>query len=238
LDINYIKKGNGETFVFLLHGWASSCEVYNNIIPVIAAKYTVIAADLPGMGKTPEPSSPWNVTDYAKWFEKFIKSFGAENIILFGHSFGGRVIIKLTSFTDINIEKIVLIDSAGIKPKKTFKAKVKQRMFKIAKHLLPKKKVDEMRKKMSSQDYNNASPLMKQVLIKTVNEDLTHHLPEIKAETLLFWGENDTATPLSDGQLMEKLIPNAGLVKVKGGHFSFLEQSYTFTQVIKSFLKL
>ncbi|MDR0919292.1 MAG: alpha/beta hydrolase [Oscillospiraceae bacterium] len=238
LKVNYIKQGNGDIFVFLLHGWGSSLDVYNNIIPVISDKYSVVAVDLPGMGKSEEPPFAWNVEDYAKWFESFVKGFNPEKIILFGHSFGGRIIIKLTSFTDLNIKKIVLVDSAGIKPKKSFKAKCRQRCFKIAKRLLPQKKVEELRKKMSSVDYNNATPLMKQVLVKTVNEDLTHYLSNIKAETLLFWGENDTATPISDGELMEKLIPNAGLVKVKGGHFSFLEQSFTFQRVIKSFLEI
>ena len=52
---------------------------------------------------------------------------------------------------------------------------------------------------------------MRQCLVKAVNEDLTDHLPNIKADTLLIWGDMDTATPLSDGRLMEKLIPSAGL---------------------------
>ena len=78
---------------------------------------------------------------------------------------------------------------------------------------------------------------MRAILSKCVNEDLCHLMPRIKASTLLFWGENDTATPLSDAKRMEKLIPDAGLVTVAGaGHFSFLENPVLFERVLKSFL--
>ena len=52
-----------------------------------------------------------------------------------GHSFGGRIIIKLMSNLDnaFEVEKIVLLDSAGIKPKKKIKQQLKQRWFKICK---------------------------------------------------------------------------------------------------------
>lgn len=145
------------------------------------------------------------------------------------------------------ISKIVLVDSAGILPKKTFKQKVRQRFYKIGRRFLETRlmkklfptALDAFRKKMGSADYNAASPIMRQSLVLAVNEDLTSLLPKISAPTLLIWGDKDTATPLSDGQLMEKSIPDAGLVVLEGaGHFSFLEQPYVFQQVIKSFLKI
>ena len=77
---------------------------------------------------------------------------------------------------------------------------------------------------------------MKAVLSKVVGEDLRRVLPSIKAPTLLFWGTADTATPLSDALIMEKLIPDAGLVKVEGGtHFSFLEAPALYSSVLASF---
>ena len=80
---------------------------------------------------------------------------------------------------------------------------------------------------------------MRAILSKVVNEDLTPLLPKIKAPTLLFWGNMDTATPLSDAKKMEKLIPDAGLVVAHGtGHFSFLENPGLFTAVMKNFFKI
>ena len=92
---------------------------------------------------------------------------------------------------------------------------------------------------MGSEDYRNASPRMRECLVKTINEDLTSYLPSILCPTLLIWGENDTATPMGHAKIMEKLIPDAGLVVLKSaGHYSFLDQSYTFGRVLDSFLEI
>lgn len=73
---------------------------------------------------------------------------------------------------------------------------------------------------------------------KSVNEDLCHLMPSIKAPTLLLWGENDTATPLSDARKMERLIPDAAVVSFTGaGHYSFLDAPAQFAAVLRSFLK-
>lgn len=81
--------------------------------------------------------------------------------------------------------------------------------------------------------------MMRAILSKVVNEDLTPLLPKIKAPTLLFWGNLDTATPLSDAKTMEKQIPDAGLVIAHGtGHFSFLENAGLFASVMKNFFNI
>ena len=79
--------------------------------------------------------------------------------------------------------------------------------------------------------------MMRAILSKVVNEDLKSVMPKIACPTLLIWGANDTATPLADAKIMEKLIPDAGLVSFDGvGHYSFLENPYQFAAVLKSFL--
>ena len=98
-------------------------------------------------------------------------------------------------------------------------------------------RIEAMRARRGSSDYNNASPMRRAILSKVVNEDLMYCMPKISAPTLLIWGENDTATPLSDAKTMEKLIPNAGLVSFPGcGHYSFLDNPVQFTAVLRSFL--
>ena len=79
--------------------------------------------------------------------------------------------------------------------------------------------------------------MMRRILSKVVNEDLSDRLSLIKAPTLLIWGENDTATPLKDAKKMEQLIPDAGLVSFPGcGHYSFLDNPGQFAAVLRSFL--
>ena len=248
IKINYDVRGQGEP-VLLLHGWGANIKLFDNLMSLLAAKYQVFALDMPGFGESMEPPAPWCVDDYTDFVLKFIEEQGIKKATLLGHSFGGRVIIKMLSRGSLPFEplRVILVDAAGIKPKRKLKNVIKVRIFKMSKWVLalpPVKKLypdalEQLRKKNGSADYNAASPLMRQCLVRVVNEDLTHLLPNIKVPTLLVWGENDTDTPLKDGQLMEQLIPDAGLVTLKNvGHFSFLEQQFTFNRVIASFMKL
>ncbi|MBO4877542.1 MAG: alpha/beta hydrolase [Ruminococcus sp.] len=246
IKINYEQKGEGDLIV-LLHGWGSNIGLFANLIGLLSRKYKVVAMDMPGFGGSEEPPSAWEVGDYTQFVIDFLKDYPDKKIMFLGHSFGGRVIIKLNSRTDLpfEISKVILVDSAGILPPKSNKKSLRTYYYKAGKAILSTKlakllapdALEDFRKKMGSADYAAASPLMRQVLVKTVNEDLEPLLPNIKCPTLLVWGVNDTATPLSDGEKMEKLIPDAGLVKLENaGHYSFLEQQYTFNRVMCSFM--
>lgn len=248
LNLNYTQRGQGD-YVFLLHGWGASAALYEQLAQVIAEKYTVVCLDFPGFGGSDEPPRAWDVSDFAHLTRSFIQHFGCDRVILLGHSFGGRVIIKLANDNNLPflIEKIVLTGSAGILPKRTLAYHWKVKTYKLGKKITNISMVqklfpdllEKIKKKAGSADYANASERMRQCLVKAVNEDLAPLLPTITPPTLLIWGENDTATPLSDGQRMERLIPGAGLVVLKNaGHYAFLEQSFAFHQVIKSFLQI
>lgn len=248
IKVNYEIKGEGEP-VLLLHGWGSNIKLFDGLISLISKKYTAVALDMPGFGESEEPKEPWCVDDYVSFILKFINFLGFKKLILLGHSFGGRVIIKMMSKQNLpfDVSKIILTGSAGIKPKKTPKQKAKLFAYKITKGILnsaPIKKafpeaLENLRRKSGSADYNSATPTMRATLVRVVNEDLTHLLGAISAPTLLIWGKNDTATPICDGELMEKLIPGSGLVKIdNAGHYSFLEQPYVFGKVISSFLNI
>lgn len=248
IKINYEEKGEGDLIV-LLHGWGSNIKLFANLIELLAKKYKVVAMDMPGFGESAEPPSAWCVDDYVDFVLEFLKDYDTDKVMLLGHSFGGRVIIKLNSRENLpfSITKVILVDSAGIMSPKSNKKSFRTYYYKVGKAILSTGIVQKIapdalenfRKKMGSADYAAASPLMRQVLVKVVNEDLEYLLPNIKCPTLLVWGVNDTATPLSDGEKMEKLISDAGLVKLENaGHYSFLDQQYTFNRVMSSFMKL
>ena len=248
IRINYEQKGSGDLIV-LLHGWGSNIKLFSNLIDLLSKKYTVVAMDMPGFGESQEPPSAWCVDDYVDFVIKFLSDYDSKQVMLLGHSFGGRVIIKLNSRKDLpfTVSKVILVDSAGILPPKSNKKSWRTRKYKMGKAFLSTKimrklasnALEKLRVKYGSADYVAASPLMRQVLVKVVNEDLEPLLPNIKCPTLLIWGVNDTATPLSDGEKMEKLIPDAGLVKLENaGHYSFLEQQFLFNRVMCSFMKI
>ena len=175
-----------------------------------------------------------------------MRSFSA---ISMGHSFGGRVIIKLAGNEETHplpfeIEGIVLIDAAGIKAEQTPAQRKSVRRFKRLKkffaipavHWFAPDVIDEWLKNQGSADYRNASPIMKKAMVMAISEDLSDLLPHIKEDTLLIWGANDTATPLKDGKKMEALIPDSGLCVIENaGHFSFAEQPAVFAGIMANY---
>ncbi len=230
--------GDEGEYVLMLPGWAAKRSIYRSVADTISSGYRVILVDLPGFtGSTPEPPESWDVDGFTDFVIEFIKALKIKSLCLIGHSFGGRVIIKLMNRPDLpfEINKLVLIDAAGIRHN-TGTSGPKQQLFKLAKKVLSEKQQEKFRRSLGSNDYRNASPVMRQCLVKAVNEDLTDLIPNIKVETLLIWGTADTATPISDGETMEKLIKGSGLVRLEGaGHFSFLDSPVIFDRVMKSY---
>ncbi len=233
----------------MLQGWGTDLGVYDSVADAINEKYTFVQFDFPGFGGSDEPREAWNVDAYADFFCKFMEALGIRKATLIGHSYGGRVIIKLATRESLPFEitNIVLIDSAGVLPKRSFAQKMKIRRYKILKRILNLKLIyalfpeviDDWRSRQGSADYRNATPIMRQCLVMAVNEDLTELLPRIRQDTLLIWGDKDTATPISDGKLMEERIPNSGLAVLQGtGHFSFLEQPVLFRSIMRSYFQI
>ncbi len=243
MPLHYTVQGSGAPMI-VMHGWGCNHSTVASISEVGAHTHTVYTIDFPGFGLTPEPSEVWGVERYTSLIEKFAQRLGLENPVLLGHSFGGRVGILYASRN--KVAKLILVDAAGIKPRRKLSYYYKVYSFKLLKHLarvfLPAEKanafIERRRSGKGSADYNNASPRMRAILSKVVNEDLRHLLPVVTVPTLLIWGENDTATPLSDARLMDKLLPDSGLVSFAGcGHYSFLDNPRQFAAVLDSFLK-
>lgn len=246
LNINYIKKGTGKA-VLILPGWGTTINTYMTIINSISTYSTVYCLDMPGCGESEEPNTSWNLDNYVTFVIDFIRNQNIKELDLIGHSNGGRIIIKLMSQKnlDFNINKIILIGSAGIVHKKNLSQNLKIKVFKFCKKILELKPIKticpnlilKLQNSFGSEDYRNASPIMKQTLVQLINQDLRELLPNINVPTLLIWGENDTATPICDGEIMEKLIPDAGLIKVKNcTHYVFLERPAYVNKIISAFL--
>lgn len=244
--LHYTDSGRGAHTLILMHGWGCDHTTLASVERVaLACDYRVINVDFPGFGGSPEPAEVWGVERYTQLMEKFVDALSLTDYSLLGHSFGGRVGILFSS-RHPEVRKLVLVDAAGIKPRRSLKYYLKVYSFKLSKRLMylrygreeAERRLDVKRAKAGSSDYASASPMMRRILSKCVNEDLTSVLKDIKAPTLLIWGENDTATPLADARKMEALIPDAGLVSFAGcGHYSFLDNPQGFAAVLTSFLK-
>lgn len=242
IPLHYTVSGIGNPLI-IMHGWGCNHTTLASVEKTASATHTVYNVDFPGFGETPEPDSVWGVEEYTHLIEEMVTQLGLERPALLGHSFGGRVGILYASRNEV--DKLILVDAAGVKPVRPLKYYLKVYSFKLMKKWLQlihgKEKaasmIEAQRAKRGSADYNSASPKMRAILSKVVNEDLKSVMPQIKAPTLLIWGDNDTATPLKDAKIMERLIPDAGLVSFPAcGHYSFLDNPRQFAAVLSSFL--
>ena len=246
LKVNYVEKGQGDP-VLMLHGWGSSVLPFNNIIDLLSLKYRVIAPEFPGCGQSEVMKEPWTIADYCDFVLEFCKKLNIEKPILIGHSHGGRVIMKLVGEKMMTPPKIVLLDSAGLIPKKSFKTKLRIYTYKFVKNTLSLPIIrsfssgllEKAKSYFGSADYKAAPPVLQKTLVNVVNVDLRHLLSNFNCPTLLIWGENDTATPLRDAKIIESLIKDCGLCVIKGaGHFAFLDNPVQTAAILKSFFKI
>lgn len=238
LKCHYEKKGNKGKNVILLHGWGQNTKMMDYISEFLSKHFKVYNLDFPGFGESKEPSEAWGNEDYVEFLKEFVDKLKIKNPILIGHSFGCRVALYYAY--KYPVYKMVLTGAAGIRAKRTIKWYFKVYTYKLGKLLLkPFKNLSEkLKKNAGSEDYKNASPVMKGTLVKCVNFDITPYLKDIKPETLLVFGENDTATPLYMGKQMEKEMPNATLVTfADDDHFAYFHQGDRFNRVLDAFLK-
>ena len=260
----YECSGSGPA-VMLLHGWGCNHTFWTPIAQLLSQSYTVYNFDLPGFGQSDEPMAVWGVNEYVEMLEAFVREHCSEAdarseaaagsrpeagasaerplpaVSLVGHSYGGRMSILYASRNPV--ARIALVDAAGIRPRRTLGYYRRVYTYKFKRWLVLNifrrpDLFEQWRAHQGSADYKAASVRMKPIFSKVVNQDLKEFLPAIQAPVLLFWGEKDTATPLSDARLMQRLIPSdTRLVVIPGaGHFAaFIEGKKPFADEMKAF---
>ena len=235
-SVNYICYGNEKgKDIILLHGWGQNIEMMKYIGDRLSSDFHITILDFPGFGNSEEPKEAYSNDDYVEVVEELAKELKLKNPILIGHSFGGRIAIKYSSKKENNVSKVVLFGSPCIREQK--KLPLKTRIFKKIKKIPGLKWFAEIMKNyIGSRDYKAASPIMRQVLVKTVNEDLLENAKKITAPTLLIWGDNDTEAPLYLAQKLEKQMKDAALIVLPGTHYAYLENLDQVIRILNSFL--
>jgi pimeloyl-ACP methyl ester carboxylesterase len=241
IRVRYSSAGQGKP-ILLLHGWGTSLDMFAGLSGDLARIGRVVAFDFPGHGGSDMPPTTWTVDAFVGLTLDLMAELGIGRASILGHSFGGRVAIKLAASHPEAVDRLVLVDAAGVPPRRTLRRVLKRgasrfanalgRSFGRPGHAVRRRIVA----RIASTDYLNAGPL-RDTFLAVVKEDLRPALGRIAAATLLVWGESDTDTPLADGRLMEKLIPDARLVVLKNaGHFSYLDQYGRFRLAVIAFL--
>ena len=235
VDINYIRYGdnNGEDVV-LLHGWGQNIEMMKPIGNPLSKEFNVTIIDLPGYGESSEPPFPWEVSDYVDALKKLLDELKIDNPILIGHSFGGKISLLYASM--YKVKKLVLFGSPF--KQEITKLSLKTKILKALKKVPVLNKLEGFAKRhVGSEDYRNASDIMRKVLVNTVNLDITEQVKKIEAPTLIVWGTLDEAVPLERAYELESLIKDAGVVVYENcTHYAYLENLNQTINILYSFL--
>ena len=151
-------------------------------------------------------------------------------VILVGHSFGGRVAIRIASQKGYLLDKIVLVDSAGLIPRRGLKY-----YFKIYVHKLMMKL--NIPHNAGSDDYRKLNGVLKQTFKNVVNEDLGAELNKVTLPVLLIWGSKDKDTPIYMARRMKRRMPDSALIIFEAaGHYSYLDRYGLFVTILRNFL--
>lgn len=235
-------------YLIFLHGWGGCWQSWFPILERLKNDFNILAIDLPGFGDQ-EINKALTLDDYVNFVVKTIKDKKIIDPILIGHSFGGAIVSKIAAKKIIPLKKIILVDAAPIRYQLTSKQKIISSITKPTKKILslpilnrlytPLQKFLYKSLKLEDSGYfGQTNPLIKKTFSNVIREDLTNILPNIKVPTLIIWGENDTATPLSAGRKIQQLISKSKLIVYpNSSHFSYLENQDLFVQDVKKFIK-
>jgi len=208
-----------------LHGWGGSKESFTQLREALKESddLRILTPDMPGFGAEPEPGSPWTVDDYANWVAEYIKQNVDGPYALLGHSHGGRIAIKLVSSPNPspnpNPTHLFLCAAAGIRHPKHLKRFAGLTLAKTGDVILSIPGIRAIKphakkflyKLFGVHDYEQASEVMRKTLENVTREDLKPILSQINVPTTIFWGEEDTMTPVSDGKLIHEQIAGSEL---------------------------
>ncbi|MFA6330500.1 MAG: alpha/beta hydrolase [Clostridia bacterium] len=236
--MNYSVQGSGKPVLFL-HGWGGNQLNFKGVIDYLlfrGEQHKCINLDFPPFGHSTKSDNSLTIYDYADMVYDLIKALNIDNLSIVGHSFGGRVALIIASQYPEILNKLILVNSAGIKPRFNLIKKLKIAVYKTAKFLNLKHILKINLTKFGSSNYKDLDNVMKQTFINIINADLTDLIPLIKADTLIFWGKKDRETPIYMAKKLHKLIFGSKLVICNGGHYSYLDCFNIFLNNIIIFL--
>jgi len=236
--INYETAGAGKTVLFL-HGWGGGMASFKGCFNVLKNGSRVINLELPGFGQSSPPLKPFGAEDYARIVLRFIEAVCGTNVSLVAHSFGGRIALILAAEHPELIDKLILIDGAGLKPRRGLLRRLKIWRYKLAKVLVKRKLIrPESLNKYGSDDWRALSPAMRATFDKVVNKDLSGYAAHISAPALLIWGGKDKDTPLYMAKRLRKLIRGSELrVFPRAGHYSYIDKFWECNELMRKFLE-
>lgn len=212
-----------------LHGWGQSGECFDSAAGKLGGSFVLV--DFPPFGKSDEPHG-WNVYSYANMVISLCEHLKIKKCNLIGHSFGGRIAILIASLRPDLVGRLVLVGSAGMKPKRKISYYFNVFSYKLLKFF------GYFPQNAGSSDYCLLSSNMKKTFVSIVETHLEEYCLQIEAPTSIVFGESDQETPVYMAERLNKLIKNSQLYIIEGaGHFVFIDREIAFVKIVKKFLE-
>lgn len=203
-----------------LHGWGLTRDSLRGIGILFQHTFRVHLIDLPGFGEAKTALAEWGTSQYADLVERYLATHVSGSVILVGHSFGGRVALRLAARRSPNLAGVVLLGVPGLPNRQWTRARLRRtgirllrRLLTLAKPLTGDGPLTWHTQRYGSRDYLAAGPL-RGVLVRTVNEDLTESARQSTCPFLLIYGSDDTETPPWLGSAYHALMPHRATLQV------------------------
>jgi len=249
-NIVYLEGGQGPT-ILLLHGYAADKDYWIMFAPYLTKNYHVVIPDIPGYGESSMiEKASYDLSNQMSRLHKFTQALEMKKFHIVGNSMGGFFAGCYTVRYPDEIISLGLFDAGGVtSPEKSAVTK----MMEKDENPLVLKDRNDMQRLMALAFVNPPSlpyPIMK-VLIKTSLANrkfyekerkeifpdflsLEKDLPNIKAQTLILWGDQDKVLDVSGVSVFEKGLKNHKTVIIKDcGHLPMIEKPQaTATQYI------
>lgn len=230
--------------VIFAHGWGRS---HADMIPaaeLVADRARVVLLDLPGFGQSPRPEAAWGTGDYATHLRDYIvNDLGYERFIWVGHSFGARIGLRMAAAAASPIDHLVVVAGAGVRVPPSLRQRLsgawRGRMFRLRRRFAGPDQIEALERRYGSPDYVQSRQTgLRDIFVKTVQEDQSDSVGAITCPTTLIYGAKDTETPPAQGRLLHRLVPGSVYIEPPAfDHLSVLSRGrHQIAVVLKDIL--
>jgi pimeloyl-ACP methyl ester carboxylesterase len=260
--INYVDAGSGEREpVVFVHGLGGQWQNWLENLPRVAQERRVLALDLPGFGRTPEPRDGIRIPGYGRIVDAFCEELGLGGVAMVGNSMGGFIAAEVAIQFPSRVTRLVLVSAAGISSASTLRRPILTAgriMTAVATNTVARHRALASRPttrhlslalvarypKLLRADLayeglfkGAGKPGFDDALLACLDYDFRDRLPEVRVPTLIVWGENDSVIPVRDANEFERLIPDSRKVVMREtGHIPMAERPQAFNDLLMDFL--